>query len=73
MVGTIPNIFPRETAEMTYYTTAAGAQVFDAGTINFGGAADNRYVARILRNLWTHMSGGATRRAGVRYLALSAQ
>ncbi len=42
---------------MTYYTTAAGAEVFDAGTIDFGGAADNPYVARMLANLWTHMSG----------------
>lgn len=57
VVATIPNIFPRETADMTYYTTAAGAQVFDAGTINFGGAADNPYVATMLTNLWTHMSG----------------
>lgn len=57
VVATIPNIFPGETADMTYYTTAAGAEVFDAGTINFGGAADNPYVATILANLWTHMSG----------------
>jgi hypothetical protein len=57
IVATIPNIFPGETADMTYYTTAAGAEVFDAGTINFGGAANNPYVARMLANLWTHMSG----------------
>ena len=57
VVATIPNIFPGETADMTYYTTANGAEVFDAGTINFGGAAANPSVARILHNLWTHMSG----------------
>ena len=57
VVATIPNIFPGETADMTYYTTAAGAEVFDAGTINFGGAAANPYIARMLTNLWTHMSG----------------
>jgi hypothetical protein len=56
-VATIPNIFPGETADMTYYTTAAGAEVFDAGTINFGGAADYRDVAIMLSNLWAHMSG----------------
>jgi hypothetical protein len=56
VVATIPNIFPGETADMTYYTTGAGAEVFDAGTINFGGAAANPYVARMLHNLWTHMS-----------------
>jgi hypothetical protein len=57
VVATIPNIFPRETADMTYYTTGAGAEVFDAGTINFGGAAENPYVSAMLSNLWTHMSG----------------
>lgn len=59
VVASIPNIFPGETADMTYYTTAAGAEVFDAGTINFGGAADNPYVSTMLNNLWTHMSGTA--------------
>lgn len=57
IVADIPNIFPGETADMTYYTTDTGAQVFDAGTINFGGAAANPYVARMLHNLWTHMAG----------------
>jgi N,N-dimethylformamidase beta subunit-like, C-terminal len=56
VVATIANIFPGETAEMTYYTTGAGAEVFDAGTINFGGAAANPYVARMLHNLFTHLS-----------------
>ncbi len=59
VVASIPNIFPRETADMTYYTTPAGAEVFDAGTINFGGQADNPYVSTMLNNLWTHMSGTA--------------
>ncbi|MBV9807641.1 MAG: hypothetical protein JO286_10690 [Solirubrobacterales bacterium] len=59
VVARIPNIFPGDTADMTYYTTAAGAEVFDAGTINFGGAADNPDVARMLHNLWSHMSGTA--------------
>jgi hypothetical protein len=57
VVATIPNIFPNETAEMTYYTNAAGAEVFDAGTINFGGEANNPHVAGMLANLWTQMSG----------------
>ena len=53
----IPDIFPAETADMTYYTTAAGAEVFDAGTINFSGAAGNPYVTRLLNNLWAHLAG----------------
>ena len=60
VVATIPNIFPGKTADMTYYTTASGAQVFDAGTIDFGGSAANPYVARLLANLWTHMSGSTS-------------
>ncbi len=57
VVANIPDIFPQETAEMTYYTTRAGAEVFDAGTIDFGGAARDRDVAALLAKLWTHMSG----------------
>jgi hypothetical protein len=56
VVADIPDIFPGETADMTYYTTSAGAEVFDAGTINFGGAANNPSVARMLDNMWTHMA-----------------
>lgn len=57
VLAMIRDIFPGETAEMTYYTTHAGAEVFDAGTINFGGAAGNPDVAKMLTNLWTHMAG----------------
>ena len=56
VLADIPNIFPGQTADMTYYSTPAGAEVFDAGTINFGGAANNPYVAGLLANLWKHMA-----------------
>jgi hypothetical protein len=59
VVADIPDIFPNETADMTYYTTRAGAQVFDAGTINFGGAADHRIVGLMLANLLRHMASVA--------------
>lgn len=59
MVAAIPNIFPGETARMTYYATARGAEVFNAGTPNFGGAAGVPDVSRVLRNLWAHMAGPA--------------
>jgi hypothetical protein len=59
VVADIPDIFPGETADMTYYTTPAGAQVFDAGTIDFGGSAANPDVAKMLMNLWRHMAGGS--------------
>jgi hypothetical protein len=60
VVATINDIFPGETAEMTYYTTRAGAEVFDAGAINFGGEAGDRYVGTMLKNLWTHMAGASS-------------
>jgi hypothetical protein len=59
VVAEIPHIFPGETAQMTYYSTRSGAEVFNAGTINFGGSADRRDVAALLANLWRHMAPGA--------------
>ena len=51
------NIFgPGKSAEMTYYTTAAGAKVFAAGVLNFGGSAWSSTVAVMLENLWATLS-----------------
>ena len=44
------------TAQMTYYETSAGAKVFAAGTLDFGGRARWKPVSRILSNLWTRLS-----------------
>ncbi|MGD0273218.1 MAG: hypothetical protein ABSB96_05785 [Gaiellaceae bacterium] len=41
---------------MTYYTTAAGAKVFDAGVINFGGTAMWSEVSPMMANLWAALS-----------------
>lgn len=57
VVADIRDIFPGETAQMTYYTTRAGAEVFDAGTINFAGSALVNDVSGMLSNLWAHMAG----------------
>jgi N,N-dimethylformamidase beta subunit-like, C-terminal len=49
----IPNDFgPGRTADMIYYTTPAGAKVFSAGVMNFGGSALWPPVSRLLENLW---------------------
>ena len=40
---------------MTYYETAAGARVFAAGTLDFGGSVAFWPVTRMLENLWQHM------------------
>jgi hypothetical protein len=58
VLATIPDIFGHgQTAQMTYHVTPRGAQVFDAGVMNFGGSADNPAVAQMLENLWHRLSG----------------
>jgi hypothetical protein len=41
---------------MTYYTTPAGAKVFAAGTINFGGSALWRPATQVLDNVWARLA-----------------
>jgi hypothetical protein len=57
VLARIPDLFgPGRSAEMTYYETPAGARVFSAGVLNFGGTVmlwSN--VATILDNVWAHM------------------
>ena len=51
------NLFgPGRSAQMTYYRTRTGAQVFSAGVINFGGSAEWPAVSRMLENLWRRLS-----------------
>ena len=40
---------------MAYYETEAGARVFSAGSLDFGGSANTWPVTRMLENLWQHM------------------
>ena len=56
-VSNVPDAFgPGKSAEMTYYETAAGARVFAAGVMNFGGSALWPEVALLLDNLWARLS-----------------
>jgi len=56
IVALIPSLFgPGINAEMTYYETSAGARVFSAGVLDFGGSATFWPVRRMLDNLWRHM------------------
>jgi len=41
--------------QMTYYETAAGARVFAAGTLGFGGS-DNPVGETLFANLWNHLT-----------------
>jgi hypothetical protein len=47
---------PGYTAQMTYYETPAGAKVFAAGALDFGGSATTWPVRRMLENLWTRLA-----------------
>jgi hypothetical protein len=57
VVAEIPNLFGRGyTAQMTYYETAAGARVFAAGALDFGGAVMHWPMRRILQNVWNRLA-----------------
>jgi hypothetical protein len=57
VVAQIPDLLgPGVTAQMSYYETAAGAKVFAAGALDFGGSATSWPVKRMLDNLWARLS-----------------
>jgi hypothetical protein len=57
LLADIPDLFgPSLTAQMTYYETEAGAKVFAAGAIDFGGSAMITAVRRMLENLWVRVA-----------------
>ena len=58
VLARIPDLLgPGRTAEMTYYETAAGARVFSAGVLNFGGTIMLwPETGRLLDNVWARMS-----------------
>jgi len=58
VLAEVPDLYgPGLTAQMTYYETPAGAKVFAAGTMDFGGSATTDPVAQILENLWARLTG----------------
>ena len=58
ILASIPNVLgPGLTAQMTYYRTPAGAQVFAAGAFTLAGqVVANPQVAQLVANLWAHLS-----------------
>jgi hypothetical protein len=57
VVAQIPDLLgPGVTAQMSYYETPAGAKVFAAGTLDFGGSSTFWPVKRMLDNLWARLS-----------------
>jgi hypothetical protein len=47
---------PGRTAQMAYYETGAGARVFAAGVLDFGGAVTFWPMRRMLENVWNRLS-----------------
>ena len=65
VLARIPNEFgPGKSAEMTYYETKRGAQVFSAGVMNFGGSALWPQVRTMVGNVIERLArrGGPRRR-----------
>jgi hypothetical protein len=63
VLAAMPDVFgPGRTAQMSYYETAAGAKVFAAGALNFGGSVlpvgriQDPRITKVLENLWARLS-----------------
>jgi hypothetical protein len=57
VLAQISDLFgPGLTAQMTYYATPAGAKVFAAGALDFGGSATTVPVSQLLENLWARLT-----------------
>ena len=57
VLAEIPDVFGAgHTAQMTYYVSRSGAKVFDAGAFTLAGSALQPTVARLLANLWQHLT-----------------
>ncbi|HYX89611.1 MAG TPA: N,N-dimethylformamidase beta subunit family domain-containing protein [Gaiellaceae bacterium] len=57
VLARIPRLIGRHDAEMTFYETAAGAKVFDAGAIDFAASLSTPAVSRLVDNVWARLSG----------------
>jgi hypothetical protein len=59
VIGEIPNLFGTgHDAQMTYYETKNGAQVFAAGAFTIAGSVWWPDVNRVMENLWARLAGG---------------
>ena len=61
VLAEIRNLFRRPgfTAQMTYYETENGAQVFSAGAFTIAGRIDEPQVSRVVENLWRRLETGS--------------
>jgi hypothetical protein len=57
VLAEIPDLFGAGvTAQMSYYETEAGAKVFAAGALDFGGSATTSPIDTMLENLWARLT-----------------
>jgi hypothetical protein len=56
VLARIQRAIGRRSAEMTYYRTAAGAEVFAVGALDFASALAKPAVARLLENVWARLA-----------------
>ena len=56
VLARIPRAIGRRSAEMTYYRTAAGAQVFAAGALDFARSLEQPPVETLLENVWARLA-----------------
>lgn len=56
VLARIPRAIGSYAAEMTYYRTAAGAQVFAAGTLDFAASLGLLPVSELVENVWTRLT-----------------
>jgi hypothetical protein len=61
VLAEMQNLFRRPgfTAQMTYYETGTGAQVFSAGAFTIAGRIDEPQVSRVVENLWRRLDAGS--------------
>jgi N,N-dimethylformamidase beta subunit-like, C-terminal len=58
VLAEMPELYgPRFTAQMTYYETKRGAQVFAAGAFTIAGQIGESQVSRVVENLWQRLAG----------------
>jgi hypothetical protein len=56
VLARIPRAIGRRSAEMTYYRTAAGAEVFAAGALDFASGLEQPPVVQLLENVWGRLA-----------------
>jgi len=57
VLARIPAVIGRKDAEMTYYRSSSGAEVFAAGSLDFTASLGSPVVAQLVDNVWARLAG----------------